>query len=86
VGLVTRAIPDERLEAEAAALVQRFQDGSAVVLQMARRAVSGGLDLPLGDAFRQAEDIYLNQLMATEDASEGLKAVMAKRKPVWKDR
>jgi hypothetical protein len=24
--------------------------------------------------------------MASEDAEEGLKAVMAKRKPVWKDR
>jgi cyclohexa-1,5-dienecarbonyl-CoA hydratase len=86
VGLITRAVPDDRLEAEVGALVQRFQDGSAVVLQMARRAISGGLDLPLDDAFRHSEDIYLNQLMATEDASEGLKAVMAKRKPVWKDR
>jgi cyclohexa-1,5-dienecarbonyl-CoA hydratase len=85
-GLITRAIPDERLEAEVAALIQRFQDGSAVVLQSARRAISGGLDLPYSDAVRQAEDIYLNQLMASEDAEEGLKAVMAKRKPVWKDR
>ena len=85
-GLITRAFPDERLEAEAAALIQRFQDGSAVVLQMARRAMSGGLDLPFADAVRHAEDVYLNQLMATEDAEEGLKAVMAKRKPVWKDR
>jgi len=86
VGLITRAFPDEKLEAEVAALVQRFQDGSAVVLQAARKAVSGGLDLPLPDAIRHAEDVYLNQLMATEDAQEGLKAVMAKRKPVWKDR
>ena len=85
-GLITRAIPDDRLEAEVAALVQRFQDGSAVVLQSARRAMSGGLDLPFGDAVRHAEDVYLNQLMATEDAEEGLKAVMGKRKPVWKDR
>jgi cyclohexa-1,5-dienecarbonyl-CoA hydratase len=85
-GLITRAIPDERLEAESAALIQRFQDGSAVVLQSARRAMSGGLDLPFSDAVRHAEDVYLNQLMASEDAEEGLKAVMAKRKPVWKDR
>jgi cyclohexa-1,5-dienecarbonyl-CoA hydratase len=85
-GLITRAIPDDKLEAEAAALVQRFQDGSAVVLQSARRAMSGGLDLPFADAVRHAEDVYLNQLMGTEDAEEGLKAVMAKRKPVWKDR
>lgn len=85
-GLITRAIPDDKLEAEVAATIQRFQDSSAVVLQGARRAMSGGLDLPFSDAVRHAEDVYLNQLMATEDAEEGLKAVMAKRKPVWKDR
>jgi cyclohexa-1,5-dienecarbonyl-CoA hydratase len=86
IGLITRAIPDDKLEGETAALVQRFQDSSAVVVQNTRRGISGALDLPLPDAVRHAEDVYLNTLMATEDADEGLKAVMAKRKPVWKDR
>jgi cyclohexa-1,5-dienecarbonyl-CoA hydratase len=86
MGLITRAIPDDKLDAEVAALVQRFQEHSAVVLQLTRRALAGGADLLLPDAFRHAEDVYLNQLMATEDAEEGLKAVMGKRKPAWKDR
>jgi cyclohexa-1,5-dienecarbonyl-CoA hydratase len=85
IGLITRAVPDDRLEAEATALVQRFQEGSAPVLQLARRAVAGGLDLLFPDAARHAEDVYLNQLLGTEDVAEGLSAVMAKRKPVWKD-
>jgi cyclohexa-1,5-dienecarbonyl-CoA hydratase len=86
IGLVTRAIPDERLEAETAALVQRFQEGSAAILQLTRKAVGGGLELPMAEALRHAEDVYLNSLMSTEDAEEGLKAVLAKRKAVWKDR
>lgn len=86
IGLITRAVPDERLEAETAAFIQRFQDGSAPILQLTRKAIAGGLEVPFSDAVRNAEDIYLNQLMTTEDAEEGLKAVMAKRKPVWKDR
>lgn len=86
IGLVSRAVPDDKLEAEVAAIVQRFQDGSAAILQLTRRAIAGGLEQPLPEAIRQAEDIYLNQLMGTEDAEEGLKAVMAKRKPAWKDR
>jgi enoyl-CoA hydratase/carnithine racemase len=86
MGLITRAVPDDKLEAEASALVQRFQEGSAPVLQLARRAVTGGLDLLLPDAARHAEDVYLNQLLATEDVAEGLSAVMAKRKPAWKDK
>ena len=79
-------MPDDKLEAEAAALIQRFQESSAPVMQFTRRAIAGGLDLPFADALRHAEDVYLNQLMATEDAEEGLRAVMEKRKPVWKDR
>lgn len=85
-GLISRAVPDERLEAEAAAVVQRFQDGSAPLLQCARRAVAGALELLPPDALRFTEDVYLNQLMATEDVEEGLQAVMARRKPVWKER
>jgi len=86
LGLVTRVVPDDKLEAETAALIQRFQEGSAVVLQLARRAIAGGVDLLFPDALRHAEDVYLNQLMATEDFEEGLQAIVAKRKPVWKDK
>ncbi len=86
VGLVTRAVADDKLEAEVAALIQRFQEGSAPLLQHTRRAIAGGLDLPFADAVRHAEDVYLNQLLNTEDVAEGLRAVTEKRKPVWKDR
>ena len=42
--------------------------------------------MPLPEAIRNAEDVYLNQLMNTEDVEEGLRAVTEKRKPRWKDR
>jgi len=86
IGLITRVVPDDRLEAEAAIVIQRFQEGSAPILQLARRAQVGGLDLPPLDHIRHAEDVYLNQLMATEDMEEGLNAIMGKRKPAWKDK
>ena len=31
------------------------------------------------------EDIYLNELMKTADAQEGLKAFLEKRRPEWKN-
>jgi cyclohexa-1,5-dienecarbonyl-CoA hydratase len=86
LGLVTRVAPDERLDAEVAAVVQRFQESSAPVMQLTRRAIAGGLELPYEEAVRHAEDVYLNQLLATQDVEEGLRAVSEKRKPVWKDR
>ena len=85
-GLITRVVPDDKLEAEAATLVRRFQDGSAPLLQLTRRAVAQGLSLPPDEAIRHAEDVYLNQLMATQDAEEGLRAISEKRKPVWENR
>lgn len=86
IGLVTRVVPDDRMDAEVAALVQRFQESSAPIVQLARRAIVGGQDMPYEEAVRHAEDVYLNQLLATQDVEEGLRAVAEKRKPVWKDR
>jgi cyclohexa-1,5-dienecarbonyl-CoA hydratase len=85
-GLITRAVADDKLGAESAALIQRFAESSAPIVQLARRAVVGGLDLPFDEAVRHAEDVYLNMLMSTEDVEEGLKAVVEKRKPAWKGR
>jgi cyclohexa-1,5-dienecarbonyl-CoA hydratase len=86
IGLITRAVPDDKLEAEAAALIQRFAEMSAVVAQFTRAAIAGALDHPFTEAMRHAENVYLNQLMTSEDAAEGLRAVLEKRKPAWKDR
>ncbi len=36
-------------------------------------------------AVEAAERIYLEELMATEDAKEGIAAFLEKRKPVWRD-
>lgn len=86
LGLITRAVPDDRLDAEVAAIVQRMQESSAPLVQLARRAIAGGLDLSFDEALRHAEDVYLNQLLMTQDVEEGLRSVVEKRKPAWKDR
>ncbi len=35
---------------------------------------------------KRSQDIYLNQLYSLEDVQEGLRAVVEKRKPVWKNK
>ncbi len=87
IGLITRAVPDDKLEAEAArahpALPGGERAGHAVRPPGHRRGPS---TCRSRTRVRHAEDVYLNQLMGTEDAEEGLRAIMEKRKPVWKDR
>jgi cyclohexa-1,5-dienecarbonyl-CoA hydratase len=56
------------------------------VLRLTRRAVAGAVHPGFADAVRHAEDVYLNQLMATEDAKEGLRAIAEKRRPSWQNR
>jgi len=38
------------------------------------------------DSLKIIEEIYLDELMKTEDAEEGLKSFLEKRKPVWKNK
>jgi cyclohexa-1,5-dienecarbonyl-CoA hydratase len=86
IGLIDRVVPPGELEAAVEAQLERFRAASAPVLRMAKRAIrdSAGLDFQTGLA--ALEDMYRYELMATEDAAEGLRAFLEKRKPVWKDR
>ena len=71
---------------EAAALAwfeQHLQDKSAAALACALAAARGQM---LRDARRrlaEVEHLYLDRLMKTHDANEGLAAFMAKRQPSW---
>jgi cyclohexa-1,5-dienecarbonyl-CoA hydratase len=42
--------------------------------------------MPFEDGLRHVEEVYLNQLMATEDAKEGVRALRERRAPVWQNR
>jgi cyclohexa-1,5-dienecarbonyl-CoA hydratase len=44
------------------------------------------LGAPFEAALSTVEDLYRYELMATEDAAEGLRAFLEKRPPVWNDR
>jgi cyclohexa-1,5-dienecarbonyl-CoA hydratase len=59
---------------------------SAIGLRLAVRAARVGLARRFEDELRAAEELYLGELMATEDAVEGLEAFLAKRKPEWRNR
>ncbi len=86
IGLINRVFPVEGFEAQVDAFVSRFTSQSKTTLEFTKRAVDAGLYRPCMEALRRAEEIYLNEMMKTEDAHEGLKAFMEKRQPVWKNK
>ncbi len=86
MGLVNRVVPRAQLKETVDNLVQRISDQSGPVLQLLKRVVFEGTWRPFDQALKRAQDIYLNQLFELEDSQEGLRALIEKRKPVWKNR
>lgn len=86
LGLVNRLVPEPQLEKTVNELVERITSLSGPVLAMAKKAIWEGLGLSLRDAMRHSMNIFLHELYRLEDAQEGLRALVEKRKPQWKNR
>ena len=84
VGLVSRVVPHERFDDAVAEAVSHYRSMSRVVASHVKRACRIGAG-EVGAALKQIEALYLNSLMKTKDADEGLRAFLEKRAPVWKD-
>lgn len=59
---------------------------SASSLRLAVRASRFSLNKKIKELLPQLEEMYLNILMETEDANEGINSFLEKRKPVWKNK
>ena len=69
--------PDEALRA----FTGRFTRHSARILALAKRAID--LDSGLAAHLHRADELYLGEMMQTQDAREGLAAFLGKRAPAW---
>jgi cyclohexa-1,5-dienecarbonyl-CoA hydratase len=86
VGLVNRLLPEAQLEQGVNDLITRITAHSGPVLNMAKKAILSGMGLSLRDGLKQSMNIFLNELYRLEDSKEGLRAILEKRKPNWKNR
>jgi len=84
IGLLSRVVDD--LDAETRRVVKLLAGKSAAVLALARRALREGSTGTFSDALARVEALYRDELLATADAEEGVRAFLEKRPPRWKDR
>src|SRR5919112_1199556 len=85
-GLVNYVVEPEQLGPKLQEILARLRELSAPALEMTRRALDASRGRPFLEALERAEDIYLNELMKTEDAHEGVRAFMEKRRPEWRNK
>ncbi len=86
LGLINKIVPEASLNEEVNGFIEKFKKLSGIVLKLTKKAALAGLNDDLDQGLKAIEKIYLDRLMKTEDATEGLKAFLEKRKPTWKDR
>jgi len=85
IGLVN-ALADDPAHAALAYFEEHLAQRSASSLRFAVRAARVGLVERVRRKLVQVEGLYLEELMATHDAVEGLTSFIAKRPAVWEDR
>lgn len=84
-GLVNKVVPADQLEKETRAMAEQIAEASLLTLGTGKQAFYTQVNLADGQAYAHGNRVMVANLYA-EDAVEGLKAFLGKRKPVWKNK
>jgi cyclohexa-1,5-dienecarbonyl-CoA hydratase len=82
-GLANRAVSDNDLAGAVEECVSRLVKLSPAALAIAKKAFYAWDSMHFDKGLGRAEKIYLEELMKTADAHEGIRAFMEKRDPEW---
>lgn len=83
-GLANESHPESQLKEAVQSTLDYLFKLSPAALTVAKKAFYAWDSVHLDKGLARAEKIYLEELMQTEDAKEGIAAWMEKRKPVWR--
>jgi cyclohexa-1,5-dienecarbonyl-CoA hydratase len=74
------------LEKGLEALLDELRGNSGAVMRIATKALRELSLKSFYDRLRRSEAIYCDELLATRDAAEGIRAFLEKRQPHWSHR
>ncbi len=84
IGLINRVLPDGELATGVDALCATLLAHSGKALRQAKKAVRLARGLAIDAAHGAVRRLYLDELMQTADAHEGLRAFLEKRPAEWR--
>jgi enoyl-CoA hydratase/carnithine racemase len=86
IGLISRVAEGSELENAVSSLVDDLRAKSGAVLRITVRGLRELSSRGFEEGLRRSENIYIEELLATTDVEEGVRAFLEKRKPSWRHR
>jgi cyclohexa-1,5-dienecarbonyl-CoA hydratase len=83
IGLATRAVPEAELANAVDEVLRELQRLSPAALAVTKKAFYAWDAIHFDKGLAKAEKIYLDEVMRTADAKEGIRAFMEKLEPKW---
>lgn len=80
LGLLNRVVPDGKLWEEVEVFARRLSNLSAVSVALCKKAVLRGSQMPMREAVQYERELF-SEVLLSDDAQEGTKAFLEKRKP-----
>lgn len=86
MGLINQVLPAGELDRGLENLLAELLGKSGAVLRVTLKGLRELALTGFAEALRRSEEIYLGELLQTEDVEEGVRAFLAKRSPRWTHR
>ncbi|MGE5357910.1 MAG: enoyl-CoA hydratase/isomerase family protein [Bacteroidales bacterium] len=86
MGLVSRVVAGDGLPTALDETLADFRRASPLVMRLNARMVRQSTGHRFEQARQDAERVFLDELMPSEDVREGIASFFGKREPVWKNR
>ena len=86
IGLINRVAPVDAIDNALESLLQELKGKSRAVLRIALKGLRETSLAGFSRALERSEQLYLDELLKTEDVEEGVQAFLEKRKPRWNHR